>query len=274
MTPNFVTTNTSSLYSSSNNVTSYYFVDITHWVWPKPETRLTDWNYSLPTFNLFNSYNIHVGKKFNTNPVFTPFSHWQNALFIISAEIINTDVAPALLIIDQQSKSVTVDLSKINSVWNVYVSMSAKMITYFRNSTDTGKYTTNIYMISLEFTNDNCVFVSSNASYYLVVNQLTAFMLTFDDAEGDLTTATIITNDLIDFFIESTNDANQFKMILQANKVINQSTQLHFSYTDSYHKDTSNWNTATIELYLFAVDPPLFIRPFQLYWNETILIMA
>ena len=263
MTPNFFTTNTSSLYSLSYNVTSYYFVDITHWVWSKPETRLTNWNYSLPTFNLLSSYNIHVGKKFNTNPEFTPFSHWQNALFVISAEIINTDVAPALLVIDQQSKSVSVDLSKINSVWNVYVSMSAKMITYFRNSTDTGKYTTNIYMISLEFSNDNCVFVSSNTSYYLVVNQLTTFMLTFDDAEGDPTTATIITNDLIDFFIESTNNTNQFRMILQAKEVINHSTQLHFSYTDSYHKDANFWKTATIELYLFAVDPPLFIHDLQ-----------
>ena len=150
-------------------MTSYFFADITHWVWPRPEAKLSNWNYSLPIFNLLNSYNIHVGKKFNTNPVFTPFSHWQNALFVISAEIINTDVVPALLVIDQQNKSVTVDLTQINSVWNVYVSMSAKMITYFRNSTDTGKYTTNIYMISLEFTNVNCVFVSSNASYYLVL---------------------------------------------------------------------------------------------------------
>ena len=88
-------------------------------------------------------------------------------------------------------------------------------------------------------------------------------MLTFDDAEGDPNTATIITNDLIDFFIEPTNNTNQFKMILQANEVINHSTQLHFSYTDSYHKDASFWRTATIELYLFAVDPPLFIHDLQ-----------
>ena len=141
--------------------------------------------------------------------------------------------------------------------------MSAQMITYFINSTDTIKYTTNIYLVSLEFSNNNCVFVSSNASNYLVVNQLTTFMLIFDDAEGDSITVAIVQNDYVSLFIQSTGNSNQFKMILQSNEVINTSTKLTFSYTDSYHKDSNFWQSTTIEVYLFAVDPPKFVDDLQ-----------
>ena len=153
--PNIFTTNTSSLYSSSNNYdTSYYFVDITQWVWPRPATQLTKWNYSLPSFNLSDSYNIHVGKIFTTNPVFTPFVHWQNALFIINAGIVNSSDTISWLVIDQPSKSISFDLSQINSVGIFNISMSAKMITYFINSTDISKYTTIIIILKLEISLD------------------------------------------------------------------------------------------------------------------------
>ena len=142
LTPNTFTTNASSIYSSSNNSTSYYFVDITRWVWPRPETQLTKWNYSLPSFNLLNSYNIHVGKKFTKNPVFIPFIHWQNASFIISARNTNASNDIQWLVIDQPNKSIIVDLTQIYSVGNFNISMSAKMITYFINNTYEGKYTT------------------------------------------------------------------------------------------------------------------------------------
>ena len=151
MTPSIFTTNTSSLYSLSNiNGTSYYFGDITQWVWPKPATQLTNWNYPLPSFNLSDSYSIHVGKIFTTNPVFIPFVHWQNALFIISAEIKNSNNTITWLVIDQPNKSIIFDLSQINSVGIFNISMSAKMITYFINSTDTRKYTTIISILKLE----------------------------------------------------------------------------------------------------------------------------
>ena len=155
MTPNIFTTNTSSLYFLSNiDDTSYYFVDITQWVWPRPATQLTKWNYPLPSFNLSDSYNIHVGKIFTTNPVFTPFVHWKNALFIISAGIANASDTISWLVIDQPKKSITFDLSQINSVGIFNISMSAKMITYFINSTDTSKYTTIISKLKLEISLD------------------------------------------------------------------------------------------------------------------------
>ena len=123
---------------------------ITQWIWPRPTTQLTKWNYSLPSFNLSDSYNIHVGKIFTTNPEFIPFVHWQNALFIISAGIVNSSDTISWLEIDQPNKSIIFDLSQIKSVGNYNISMSAKMITYFINSTDTSKYTTIISKLKLE----------------------------------------------------------------------------------------------------------------------------
>ena len=123
---------------------------LTQWIWPRPATQLTKWNYSLPSFNLSDSYNIHIGKIFTKNPVFIPFVHWQNALFIISAGIANSSDPISWLVIDQPSKSITFDLSQIKSVGVYNISMSAKMITYFINSMDTSKYTTIISKLKLE----------------------------------------------------------------------------------------------------------------------------
>ena len=272
LTPNIFTTNTSSFYSV-DNYTSYYFVDITQCVWPRPATQLTNWNYPLPSFNLSDSYNIHVGKKFTTNPVFVPFVHWQNASFIISVGNTNADNAIARLEIDQPNKSIIVDLTQIKSVGDFNISISAKMITYFINNTDTEKYTTTNYLSHFVFSNDNCAFVSSNLSYYLIFNQLTSFMLTFNDTEEDLISVTIFQNDLINTFVKATNDTNQFIIMLESNEISSDPTNLFISYTDSYHKDVNLIQTKMIELYLFEVDPPFFANDLQVVhtnrWSNT-----
>ena len=273
LTPNIFTTNTSSFYSLSNNDPSYYYVDITRWVWPRSATQLTKWNYPLPSFNLLDSYSIHVGKKFTTNPVLTPFVHWQNALFIISAENANTSNTISWLVIDQSNKSITFDLSQINSVGVFNISMSAKMITYFINSTDTSKYTTINYFSNFVFSNDNCKLVNLNSSYYLVVNKLSTFMLTFNDTEQDLISVTILRNSFVNTFVQTTNNTSQFIFMLQTNETSSEPTSLVVSFTDSYHKDASLVQNITIELYLFAVDPPYFATDLQVVhakrWSNT-----
>ena len=151
MTPNIFTTNTFSLYSLSNiDDISYYFVDITQWIWPRPATQLTKWNYPIPSFNLSDSYKIHVGKIFTTNPVFIPFVHWQNALFFINAEIVNTNNTIPWLVIDQSNKLIIFDLSLIKSVGILTIRMSARMITYFIDFLYIYKYNAFISKIKLE----------------------------------------------------------------------------------------------------------------------------
>ena len=113
------------------------------------------------------------------------------------------------------------------------------------------------------FSNENCVFVSSNSSYYLVINQLTSFLLTFKDIEEDLISVTILQNDFISTFVKTTSNTNQFTVILQTNETSNDLTNMVISYTDSYHEDVSFMQQTMIQLYLFAVDPPYFATGLQ-----------
>ena len=116
------------------------------------------------------------------------------------------------------------------------------------------------------FSNENCVFVSSNSSYYLVVNQLTTYLLTFNDFEEDLISVNILHNDFINAFVKATSNTNKFIIMLQINETSNDPTNLVISYTDSYHKDASFIQITMIELYLFAVDPPLFATDLQVVY--------
>ena len=70
------------------------------------------------------------------------------------------------------------------------------------------------------------MFLSSNSSYYLVVNQLTTIMLTFTDTEQDLINITILQNSFINTFVQSTSNTNQFIIMLQTNEASNDSTNL------------------------------------------------
>ena len=229
-------------------MTNYYFVDITQWVWPRPVPQFHNWNYPIPSFNLLNSYVIHVDKKLTTNPVFIPFTHWQNARFVISAEILNSNNSSNWLVIDQLNKSIMIDLSQIDSVGVFNVSISAQMITYFTPILNPNDYNSTNNIVSFAFSNDNCVYISLNTSYYLIVNQLSTFMLTFDDNEEDFINVAILHNDHVSSFVQTTDNTNKFKVILQANDASIDPTNLVISYTDSYHKDASFLQTLKIEL--------------------------
>ena len=52
----------SSLYNRSSFVTDYYYVDVTQWIWPRSSPNLSNCNFPLPSFNLFNTYDVQIGK--------------------------------------------------------------------------------------------------------------------------------------------------------------------------------------------------------------------
>ena len=113
------------------------------------------------------------------------------------------------------------------------------------------------YFVSLEFFNDNCVFVSSNATYFLVINKMTTIMLMFTDNEGDSITFKSYNNDLISNYNRATNNTEQYQMILQANEARNDPSTMLFNYTDFYHKDASFVQNITLEFYLFFFWPTI-----------------
>ena len=91
--------------------------------------------------------------------------------------------------------------------------------------------------------------MSSNATYYLVVGEMSTFMLNFTDEEGDKIIINANQNDLINFFVQSTNNTNQYKITIQGNEVTNKSTYLTIIYADSYHQDSNFIQILNIELY-------------------------
>ena len=194
----------------------------------------------------------------NTNPIFIPFNHWQNARFVISAVDSNTTTVPNWLQIDQINQSLIFNLSLIDSVWNYTISMNASLITFSLYSSDTSRYTTINYLTNFNFINNNWNFESTNATNYLVVGNLNVFLLIFTDEEEDNILIKGIQNDYISFYIQNTNNTYQYKILLQANEITNESTHLILQYTDPYHQDEVYYKTINLELYIFDVDPPYF----------------
>ena len=210
------------------------------------------------------------------SPSYIPFDQCQNALFEISAFEENTKNTPIWLSIDQLTKSIHLNLSLINSVGSFNISLYARLITFNVNSTDTSKFTTR-YFVEFNFVNTNCQFMSSNATYYLVVGKITIFMFNFTDEEGDNIIISANQNDLINFFVQSSNNPNQYKIRIQGNEVTNKSTFLTIMYTDSYHQDSKFIKLMNLKLYLFEVEPPSFASDLPIinidrWTNSTVML--
>ena len=169
------------------------------------------------------------------------------------------------------------NLSLINSVGSFNITLYARLITFYVNSTDTSKFTTINDLVEFNFVNTNCQFISSNATYYLVVGKFTIFMFSFTDEERDNIIINIDQNILIDCFVQSTNNPNQYKITIQGNEVTNKSTYLAIMYTDSYHQDSKFVKLMNLELYLFEVDPPSFASDLPTVnidrWNNSTVML-
>ena len=119
--------------------------------------------------------------------------------------------------------------------------------------------------------------MSSNATYYLVVGEITILMFNFNDEEGDNIIISAYQNDLISFFAQSTQNSNIYKITVQGNEVTNKSTFLTVIYTDSYHQNSNFIKTMKLELYLFEVDPPSFASDLPIvsidrWTNSTVML--
>ena len=93
---------------------------------------------------------------------------------------------------------------------------------------------------------------------YLVVGNMSIFLLNFTDEEEDNILIKATQNDYISFYIQNTINTYQYKILLQANEITNEATHLILQYTDPYHQDEIYYKTIDLELYIFDVDPPYF----------------
>ena len=226
------------------------------------------WTFNLPRFLLNRIINIQIGSNINNTALkFIPFNQWQNSLFVFFAIEQSTLSTPNWMTVDLSSKSITIDTTNIHSVIDTFeIVFSAELIP-FPNPTYTQfphNYLTNSFITTFTFTNSLPIYVSSNATNYLVLNQITIFTLSFNDIELDPIIVKISENNNINSFVQSVpNNPNLMNVLLMANSISDESNKLTIQYTDKYHNDVSYYKTIEFDLYLFNSDPPVFSQELQ-----------
>ena len=269
--PNMFYSPSLSLYEKNADPGEYIFNDITEALWPRYFWNdLGSWHFNLPQFNLSNSYKMPIGKKISSQLFkLTPFIHWQNSLFVFTAIDANTSSIPGWMTIDLVAKTITIDLSQILSIQTTYnMIFNAELVPFPSPSPNFTQFPHNYLTIDypwyFEFSNSPWDYISSNHSYYLVLDKPTIFRFIFDDKEDDYISMKVIQSENINYHIQtSSNDSSIINLYLQSYNTSNSPVQLTLQYTDTYHDDAIFYKSNTYDIYLFAVDPPIFSQELQ-----------
>ena len=253
-----------SQYNKNADPGDYIFRDVTEYIWPRYFWNdFGTWHFNLPVFMLNETTTISVGNNIkNKLLIFTPFSQWQNSQFVFTAIDNNTLVTPEFITIDLTSKTMILNISSIISVQTSFTIMFNAELIPFPNPDYTQfphNYLTKDYSSTFEFINSPWLFISSNASYYLITDRITVFTFIFHDMEGDFININISQNNEISSYSQPIpNNSSLVNLILQANNVSLEPVKLVIQYTDSYHNDPIFYKSITLGLYLFSAEPPTF----------------
>ena len=136
---------------------------------------------------------------------------------------------------------------------------SARLITYNANSNDTSSYTTDNTLVNFTFTNKNWVFINSNSSYYILINELYTFVFEFLDEEDDKAIIMIKQSDINTYVQQDSTSRSKVKLLLQSDNYTEDPLSIICYYTDSYHQNIQYYQTMNISLSIFKVDPPYFV---------------
>ena len=182
------------------------------------------------------------------------------------------------LVINQANTSISIFTSQVKSVHEYIIWFNAKLITFALNQYNSSKIITDDYYVSINFSNNNWVVFSTNATYYVVIDQLSIFSLDFYDQENDNILLILKNYDQIGLYWRQDSISNQkLILFLQANTYSEDQIQIVVTYTDSYHQDPSFYQNFTISVYSFLVDPPSFENNLETFhadrWsNYTIML--
>ena len=141
----------------------------------------------------------------------------------------------------------------IGSVLTSSLVLSARLFTI---SDDLSKITTDA-SVSFSFTNDNCYLLSSNCSYYIVLNKITELQFEFGDNEDDNVKLKVSTSQYFGSFVKY-DASTTATVMLMSETTQPDPVEFSFMYTDSYHQSDADWQPFTTMLYLFASEPPYF----------------
>ena len=201
----------------------------------------------------------YVGKSSNFQKSFilTPFEHSQNAKFIVSVIDSSTSVQPSWLSVDPENQDIIITTDSITSISSFNLSLSARLFTFSQDNFN--RITTQSSYISISFTNNNWVMLSSSYPSYLVYNQIEQIQVRFSDDEDDNVIIKLAENPQLSSFVKYSSSTSA-TIFVQSNSAETSSTTMNIDYTDSYHQDSQYWQHAEIQFSLFASEPPVFVR--------------
>ena len=128
---------------------------------------------------------------------------------------------------------------------------------------DYSMYSSDQYLLLFEFTNENAHISQFNSDVYVVINQLKNFTLKFDDIEGDNILLKIVNFEFLNAYVQSYQSNNTFLLIVLADQGVNTETSITLNYTDSYHQDLQYWNSLTMNVFIYASNPPQYAVSLQ-----------
>ena len=122
------------------------------------------------------------------------------------------------------------------------------------------KAQTQNYTTLFQFTNQNNYLVSSNCTYYIVMNEVSVFTFEFFDNENDQAILIVSeSQNIVGFYSQrDPKDTNIINLLLQPNQMFDEPVNIIVNYADSYHQAVEFFTSINIQLYIFSVYPPVF----------------
>ena len=122
------------------------------------------------------------------------------------------------------------------------------------------KAQTQNYTILFQFTNQNTYLVSSNCTYYIVMNEVSVFTFKFNDTDNDQTLLSANEpQNIVGFYSQrDPKNTNIINLLLQPNQMSDEPVNILVKYTDSYHQADEFYTSINLQLYIFSVYPPVF----------------
>ena len=129
---------------------------------------------------------------------------------------------------------------------------------------DYSMFSSDKYLLSFEFTNENVHVYQFSSDAYVIINQLKNFTINFVDVEEDYILLNIKNYGSLYAHTERyQSDNNIFILTVLANQGVNTQTSIILNYTDSYHQDLQYWNYLTMNVFIFESNPPQYAVPLQ-----------
>ena len=262
--------NNVTLFQDNDGLVQYQELDVTSWLWPNYISELQTWDPELPKFVLENQYTIKLSGSNSTNITLTAFEQWRNAKFLLRvwnntpSDVIPW-VTPSWVLLNEGSSSFTIDTSKVTSVGFVNLVFQSQLVGYsMLNLYVNNTISTNNLLIS--FVNDNCQIKSNLTDWYVIVQQIKSFYLTFYDKESDIVLVNLIDSGAWGVFVHAQN-ISTFSLIVIWDDSSVSKTKIILKYTDKYHQDAQYWVQVEINLNIFKSQPPIFandLSPIQI----------